>query len=79
VEGSGASEGANYHLFLTELCELLIVEKRRLASDKVHETSYTFDRPVKYDDEKVTTNRYSNSFVLVKDQFNHFHTIHIKK
>lgn len=49
-KASGASERANYQLFLTELCELLSVEKPRPASDKVHEASYTFERPVEFDD-----------------------------
>ncbi|HSZ31702.1 MAG TPA: DNA methyltransferase, partial [Puia sp.] len=55
---SGASERANYQLFLSELCELLGVEKPRPASDKVHEASYTFERPVEFDDGegKKTTN-----------------------
>lgn len=55
---SGASERANYQLFLTELCELLGVEKPRPASDKVHEAAYTFERPVEFDDGegKKTTN-----------------------
>jgi hypothetical protein len=47
---SGASERANYQLFLTELCELLGVEKPRPASDKVHEATYTFERLVEFDD-----------------------------
>jgi hypothetical protein len=54
---SGASERANYQLFLLELCELLSVEKPRPASDKVHEASYSFERPVDFDDgegKKVT-------------------------
>ncbi|MEP7377885.1 MAG: DNA methyltransferase, partial [Chitinophagaceae bacterium] len=49
-KSSGASERANYQLFLTELCELLGVEKPRPASDKVHEATYTFERPVEFDD-----------------------------
>lgn len=55
---SGASERANYQLFLTELCELLGVEKPRPASDKVHEATYTFERPVIFDDGegKTSTN-----------------------
>jgi hypothetical protein len=55
---SGASERANYQLFLTELCELLGVEKPRPASDKVHEATYTFERPVLFNDGegKTTTN-----------------------
>src|SRR5689334_8907398 len=57
-KASGASERANYQLFLTELCELLGVEKPKPASDKVHEASYTFERPVTFDDGegKTTTN-----------------------
>jgi len=49
-KASGASERANYQLFLTELCDLLGVEKPRPASDKVHEAFYTFERPVEFDD-----------------------------
>lgn len=45
-KASEASERANYRLFLTELCDLLGVEKPRPASDKVHEADYTFKRPV---------------------------------
>lgn len=57
-KGSGASERANYQLFLTELCELLGVEKPRPASDKVHEATYTFERPVVFNDGegKTSTN-----------------------
>lgn len=57
-KASGASERANYQLFLTELCELLGVEKPRPATDKVHEASYNFERPVEFDDGegKKTTN-----------------------
>jgi len=57
-KASGASERANYQLFLTELCELLGVEKPRPASDKVHEAVYAFERPVEFNDGegKKTTN-----------------------
>ncbi|MEJ7830743.1 MAG: type IIL restriction-modification enzyme MmeI, partial [Segetibacter sp.] len=57
-KASGASERANYQLFITELCQLLNVEKPRPASDKVHEATYTFERPVEFDDGegKKTTN-----------------------
>ncbi|MHA6246370.1 class I SAM-dependent DNA methyltransferase [Pontibacter sp. CAU 1760] len=57
-KASGASERANYQLFLTELCELLGVEKPQPATDKVHEASYTFERPVVFDDGegKTSTN-----------------------
>lgn len=57
-KASGASERANYQLFLTKLCELLNVEKPRPASDKVHEAAYTFERPVEFNDGegKTTTN-----------------------
>lgn len=57
-KASGASERANYQLFLTELCELLGVEKPRPASGKVHEATYTFERPVVFDDGegKTSTN-----------------------
>ena len=40
-KASGASESANYQLFLMELCELLGVEKPIPATDKVHEATYT--------------------------------------
>lgn len=49
-KASGASERANYQLFISELCELLGVEKPRPASDKVHEAAYTFERPVEFND-----------------------------
>lgn len=57
-KASGASERANYQLFLTELCELLGVEKPRPATDKVHEATYNFERPVDFNDGegKITTN-----------------------
>ncbi len=57
-KASGASERANYQLFLSEICELLGVEKPRPASDKVHEAAYTFERPVDFNDGegKITTN-----------------------
>ena len=57
-KASGASERANYQLFLTELCELLSVEKPQPATDKVHEATYTFERPVVFDDGegKTSTN-----------------------
>jgi len=54
-KSSGASERANYQLFLTELCEILGVEKPRPASDKVHEADYTFERPVTFDDGEGNT------------------------
>lgn len=55
---SGASERANYQLFLSELCDLLGVEKPRPATDKTHEATYCFERPVKLNDGegKTTTN-----------------------
>lgn len=57
-KASGASERANYQIFLTELCELLGVERPRPATDKVHEASYNFERPVEFNDGegKITTN-----------------------
>jgi hypothetical protein len=57
-KASGASERANYQLFLTELCELLGVEKPRPASSNVQEADYTFERPVLFDDGdgRTTTN-----------------------
>ncbi len=57
-KASGASERANYQLFLTELCELLAVGKPKPATDKVHEATYRFEWPVEFDDGegKKTTN-----------------------
>lgn len=57
-KASGASERANYQLFLTELCDLLDVEKPKPASANVQEASYTFERPVTFNDGegKTTTN-----------------------
>ncbi|MHA6250090.1 type IIL restriction-modification enzyme MmeI [Pontibacter sp. CAU 1760] len=45
-------------MFLTKLCELLGVEKPQLATDKVHEATYTFERSVVFDDGegKTSTN-----------------------
>lgn len=73
-KASGASERANYQLFLTELCDFLDVEKPRPASDKVHEADYTFERPVDFNDGdgKKTTNFIDlykkNCFVLEAKQ-----------
>ncbi|MGV3529818.1 MAG: class I SAM-dependent DNA methyltransferase [Flavisolibacter sp.] len=57
-KASGASERANYQLFLTELCELLGVNKPIPATDKVHEATYCFERRVELNDGegKTTTN-----------------------
>jgi hypothetical protein len=57
-KASGASERANYQLFLTELCDLLGIEKPNPASAKVKEAFYTFERPVEFNDGegKITTN-----------------------
>jgi hypothetical protein len=57
-KASGASERANYQLFLTELCDLLGIEKPNPASAKVKEAAYTFERPVEFNDGegKITTN-----------------------
>jgi hypothetical protein len=49
-KASGASERANYQLFLTELCYLLGVEKPKPASANVKEAVYSFERPVVFDD-----------------------------
>lgn len=49
-KASGASERANYQLFLTELCDLLGVEKPRPASSVVHEVDCTFERTVSAND-----------------------------
>ena len=55
---SEASERGNYQLFLTELCDLLGVEKAKPASANVLEATYTFERPVIFNDGegKTTTN-----------------------
>lgn len=57
-KASGASERANYQLFLMELCDLLGIEKPNPASAKVREASYTFERPVEFNDGEgnITTN-----------------------
>lgn len=49
-KASGASERANYQLFLTELFDLRGVEKPKPASANVKEPAYTFGRPVEFDD-----------------------------
>lgn len=45
-KASGASERSNYQLFLTELCEVLGVEKPQPASDTTAENDYVFERAV---------------------------------
>jgi hypothetical protein len=57
-KASGASERANYQLFLTELCELIGVEKPRPATNNSAEDHYCFERPVQFDagDGRTTTN-----------------------
>lgn len=57
-ERSGASERANYQLFLSELCDVLDVPRPDPATDDAHHNRYTFDYPVKFNDgvSKVTTN-----------------------
>lgn len=57
-EPSGASERANYQIFLTELCDLLEVPRPDPATDDAEQNRYTFDYPVKFNDgfNKVTTN-----------------------
>jgi len=73
-KASGASERANYQLFVTELCDLLGVEKPKPASASVREAAYTFERPVEFDDGegKKTTNFIDlykkNCFVLEAKQ-----------
>jgi SAM-dependent methyltransferase len=49
-KASGASERANYQLFLSELCELLGVEKPRPASGVATDNSFCFERPVSFHD-----------------------------
>ena len=44
---SGASERANYQLFLSELCEVLGVERPQPASDRAEANTYSFERAVK--------------------------------
>src|SRR5690606_26067623 len=45
-KASGASERSNYQLFLTELCEVLGVEKPQPASDTTALNDYVFERAV---------------------------------
>jgi hypothetical protein len=47
---SGASERANYALFLAELCDLLGVERPRPATAEAAANPYCFERPVTFDD-----------------------------
>ena len=47
---AGASERANYQLFLTDLCDLLGVERPRPASDVAAHNAYCFERTVTFDD-----------------------------
>jgi len=43
---SGAAERANYQLFLSELCDLLGVERPRPATDDPSANAYVFEKPV---------------------------------
>ncbi len=43
---SGAAERANYGLFLTELCDLLGVERPHPKGPDEHENAYVFEKPV---------------------------------
>ncbi|HPY38995.1 MAG TPA: class I SAM-dependent DNA methyltransferase, partial [Thiolinea sp.] len=45
-QGKAGSEKANYQLFLTELCELLAVEKPQPAQANNHDNAYVFERRV---------------------------------
>src|SRR5690606_17222275 len=47
---SGAAERANYALFLSELCDLLGVERPNPASDATTLNDYTFERVVSLDE-----------------------------
>ncbi len=51
---SGASERANYALFLTELCDLLGVERPAPATDTAALNPYTFERPVRLGEDGST-------------------------
>ena len=43
---SGAAERANYQLFLSELCDLLGVERPRPATGDAAADAYVFEKPV---------------------------------
>lgn len=47
-QASGASERANYQLFLSELCDLLEVPRRDPAGPDNAENAYVFERPVTF-------------------------------
>ena len=47
---SGASERANFHSFLFELCDLLGVDRPDPATDQTALNDYTFERFVKLDE-----------------------------
>ncbi|MBC5992272.1 hypothetical protein [Pontibacter cellulosilyticus] len=42
------------------------MEKPQLATDKVHEASYNFERPVVFDDGEGKT---STDFIVLKDRY----------
>lgn len=54
---SGASERANYALFLSELCDLLGVERPEPASAVTAHNTYVFERAVTFDDGEGHTSR----------------------
>lgn len=54
-EKSGASERANYQLFLSELCDFLGVERPEPAQSIDHLNTYVFDKPVTFHNPDGTT------------------------
>ena len=46
-QNSGASERANYQLFLTELCELLELPKPNPKTENDKDNAYVFEKTVK--------------------------------
>ncbi len=47
---SGASERANFHSFVFDLCDLLGLPRPDPATDQTTRNDYTFERPVTFDD-----------------------------
>ncbi|WP_442482733.1 type IIL restriction-modification enzyme MmeI [Aeoliella sp. SH292] len=54
-KSSGGAERANYQMFLTELCDLLAVQRPDPASDDNAQNAYVFERSVPLDNRDGTT------------------------
>lgn len=54
-QASGAAERANYQLFLTELCDILAVQKPEPTKPNIADNAYVFERDVTFQNPDGTT------------------------